>query len=30
MLGLLQSEQREDVQALQAAVLTIVYQALAG
>jgi hypothetical protein len=27
-LGLLQREQREDAQALQAAVLTIVYQAL--
>jgi hypothetical protein len=29
-LGLLQREQREDVQALQAAVLTLVYQALDG
>jgi hypothetical protein len=29
-LGLLQREQREDAQALQAAVLTIVYQALDG
>jgi hypothetical protein len=29
-LGLLQKEQREDGQALQAAVLTVVYQALDG